>query len=635
MFDFVTSNKRVVKVVLAIIILPFAFFGIDFYFRDGGGGAAVAEIGDARISGQELSVALRNAQDRMREQARGNAQLTAYLGSPEFRKSVLDDLIQRRLLLNQAVASGMAVSDAELQRTIAGITAFHDESGKFSIARYEQLLRAQNMTPDMFENQMRQEIILSRMQTALGGTAIMSQTVVERLIRIREQERRVSQYAFTPAQFQSQAKVTQEDAKKFYDDNQDQFQIPERVRLEYAILTPEVAASTVKVTDEELREIYQQRIADFQSAEERRASHILFSVPAGASDDEKAKVRAQAESVLDQLKKAPGRFAELAKRHSQDLGSGEQGGDLGYFQRGFMVKPFDDAVFSMEQGAISELIETQYGYHIIRLDGIKPVTTTPFEKVRAELMEQARKDRIQRAYAEAAQTFGDMVYSQYDSLKPAAEALNLTIQQSDWIAKSGGGGNPLLNNERLLELVFSAESIADRRNTEAIEVQPSMLLSARVIEHAPASTVPFEQVSKDIVDHLVLQSAIERAEKEGRATLEKLQKGEKPGLQWSSPQYVSLQQRQGLLPEAAKAVFSADVKSLPAYVGVPAEDGRFVVYRISEVRDVESVKPEQVASTGQQIGQMAAQAQYQDFVTSLRERAKVKINDKALQGSAP
>jgi peptidyl-prolyl cis-trans isomerase D len=635
MFDFVTSNKRVVKVVLAIIILPFAFFGIDFYFRDGGGGNAVAEIADAKIYQQELGVALRNAQDNMREQARGNAQLTAYLSSPEFRKSVLEDMIQRRLLLNQAVSSGMAVSDSELRKVIAGIAAFHDESGKFSAARYEQLLRAQNMTPDTFENQMRQEIMLGRMQTAIGGSAIMSQTVTERLIRIREQERLVSQHVLAPAQFQAKARVSKEDAKKFYEENPDQFQIPERVRLEYAILTPEVAAHSVKVTDEELRQLYQQRIADFQTAEERRASHILLAVPAGASDEEKSKVLAKAQDLRDQLKKAPGRFAELAKQHSQDLGSGEQGGDLGFFQRGFMVKEFEDAVFAMEPGAISEPVETQYGYHIIRLDGIKPVKTTPFENVKAELQEQARKDRIQRAYGEAAQTFGDIVYSQYDSLKPAAEALNLTIQTSDWIARTGGGGNPLLNNEKLLEQVFSPESINDRRNTEAIEVQPSMLLSARVMEHAPASTVPFEQVTKDIIDHLTMQRSIELAEKEGRAALEKLQKGEKSGLQWTSGQYVSLQQRQGLHPEAAKAVFSADVKSLPAYVGVPAEDGRFVVYRISEVRDVENVKPEQVASTGKQIEQMAGQAQYQDFVSSLRERAKVKINDTALEGSNP
>lgn len=635
MFDFITSNKTVVKVVLAIIILPFAFFGIDFYFRDGGGGIGVAEIGGTAISEQEFGVALRNAQDRMREQASGNAQLTAYLGSPEFKQSVLNDMIQRRLLLNQAVASGMAVPNAELQRVISDIAAFRDESGKFSVSRYERLLSAQNLTPTMFENQIRQEIMLGRVQSAVGATAFMPQTVAERLIRIREQEREVSQLVITPAQFKSRVKVGTEEATKYYEEHKDEFQIPERVRVEYVVLTAEAAAHSVKVEDAELREIYEKRIADFQTAEERRASHILIAVPADASKEQKDKLRGQADEIYQQIKQAPGRFAELAKQHSQDPGSGERGGDLGFFQRGFMVKPFEDAVFAMKQGDLSEPVETQYGFHIIRLDSIKAVKTTPFEQVRSELLEQARKDRVQRAYAEAAQTFGDMVYSQYDSLKPVAEALNLTIQKSDWIARSGGSSNPLLNNEKLLEELFSSEAINDKRNTEAVEVQPSMLLSARVIEHAPASAMPFAQVSKDITDHLVLQQSVELAEKEGRSTLERLQKGEKAGSQWSPPQFVSLQQRQGLHPEGAQAVFSADLKKLPVYAGVPTSDGRFVIYRISDVRDVKNVTPEQIKSTGAQIAQMAAQAQFEDFVASLRERAEVKLNEKALQGSQP
>lgn len=635
MFDLVTSNKRLVKIVLAIIILPFAFFGIDFYFRDGGSTSGVAEIGKATISEQEFGVALRNAQDRLREQARTNPQLATYLGSPEFKKSVLDDLIQRRLLLNEAIGSGMRVSDGELQKEIAGVSAFHDESGRFSTARYEQLLSAQNMTPAMFENQIRQDIILGRVQAAYGAAAFMSQSVTERLIRIREQERKVSQSVFTPAQFKARAKASTEEAKKYYDEHKDEFRIPERIRVAYAVLTPEVAAHSVKVGDEELRELYQKRIADFQTPEERRASHILITVPSDAAKEDKAKLQAKAEDIYQQLERSPGKFAELAKKYSQDPGSAEKGGDLGLFQRGFMVKPFEDAVFAMAEGGISKPVETQYGYHIIRLDGIKAVKTTPFEKVRSELLEQARKERVQRAYSEAAQTFGDMVYSQYDSLQPVADALKLTIQNSDWIARSGGGDNPLLNNEKLLADLFSTESINDKRNTPAVEVQPNMLVSARVIEHAPASTIPFEQVSKDINEHLVMLQSTELAEKQGRVALEKLQKGEKSELQWSPAQFVSLQQRQGLHPEAAQAVFSANVKTLPVYTGVPVADGRFVVYRISEVREVEKVNAEQVKATAKQIAEMAAQAQFQDFVASLREGEKVKINDKALLGNRP
>ncbi len=635
MFDFVTSNKRVVQVVLAIIILPFAFFGIDFYFRGGDESNRVAWIGDSAIGEQEFSRALRAAQDNLREQTRNNPQLAAYLASPEFKKSVLDDVIQRRLLLGYAAQMGMSVADSELQRVIADIAAFHDEQGRFSPSRYDQLLRAQGLTPAAFENQMRQEILLGRLQAVFSGSALVPGEVAGRLHRIREQERTLSQRVFTPAEYRSAVKVSPEEARKFYDENQAQFQIPERVRLEFVLLTPEAAAQNVNVTDEQLRELYQQKITDYQTPEERRASHILIPVSRDASEEERKKQRALAEDIRGQLAESPGRFAALAKKHSQDPGSAERGGDLGFVQRGFMVKEFEDAVFSMKPGEISQPVLTQYGFHIIRLDEIKPVKTTPFEQVRADLLDEARKAQVQRAYGEAAQVFGDMVYSEYDSLKPVAEALKLTIQKSDWVSKAGGASNPLLNNEKLFNAIFAPEAIDERRNTEAIEVQPNMLLSARVIEHAPPTALPFEDVSGDIVEHLAQQKAAEKAAEAGRAALERLKKGEKLDLKWSGPQSVTLQRRQGLHPEAAQAVFSAPVDALPAYVGAPVADGRYVIYRISDVRNVENLAAERVSATAGQIAQLAGQAQFANLVESLRRDAEVRINDRLLEGAQP
>lgn len=633
MFDIVTKNKRLVQIVLAIIILPFAFFGLDFYFRDGGGGSGVATVGKRQISEQEFGIALRTAQDNMQQQARDNPQIRAYLSSPEFKEAVLNDLIQRQVLLRQAASFGMAVADSELQQIIIGIDAFKDPSGKFSPERYQRLLRAQSLTPEGFENQIRQDIMLSRMQSAVSGSAFLPDVVVKRLIRIREQEREVSQIVFSPAQFRDKAKVSPEDAKKYFDEHQEQFQIPERAKLEYVLLTPEVVSHGLKIDDEELRKAYEQRISDFQTQEQRRASHILISVPTGASEEEKSKARAKAQDIYQQLKQAPARFAELAKKMSQDPGSAEQGGDLGSFERGFMVKPFEDAVFSLNVGEISQPVETQYGFHIIRLDALTPVKTTPLEKVKGQLLEELRKSHMQRAFAEAAQRFSDLVYEQYDSLKPVAQTLNLTVQQSDWVGRSGGSMNPILNNPKLLEAVFSAEALEEKRNTEAIEVQPNMLISARVIERKPVTTLAFEDVQKDIVDLLKHQRATELSEAAGRDTLDKLRKGETLKLDWSPARYVSLQRREGLHPEGARAVFGADIAKPPAYAGVSASEGRFVIYRISNVRNVDSVSPEQVQAARRQLSQMVTQEQFQSFLASVRTQADVKINRKRLDGS--
>ncbi len=635
MFDFVTKHKRLMMIVLCVLIIPpFAFFGIDFYFRDGGAGAGVATVSGTEISQQEFGTALRQAQDRMRDAVRENPQLAKQLESPEFKEAVLNDLIQRRVMLGWAAANGMLVSDAELRTIIAGIDAFRDENGKFSTDRYERLLRAQGMTMTMFESRIRQDILLSRIQSTYASNAFVPDAVVERLVRIREQRREVSQAVFEPGQYLAKARVSEEDTRKYYDEHPDEFQLPERAKVEYIVLTPETVAQSVRVSDAELRQAYQDRRSQFQTQEKRSASHILIAAGSRATPEEKSQAKAKAEDLAKQLRDSPSRFAELARKFSQDPGSAEQGGSLGEFDRGFMAKPFEDAVFGMKKaGEITGPVNTEYGYHIIRLDGIKAPVVTPFEQVRAQLLDEVSKERTQRAYTEAAQSFSDMVYEQYESLKPAADALKLTIQKTDWIGKAGGNMNPLFNNPKLLEQLFSSESVNNRRNTEAMEVQPNMLLSARIVEHLAASPVPFEEVKLDIVEHLQAQRVAELAEKEGRAALEKLMKGEAVDLRWSPSTMVTLTRRQGLHQEGVQAVFGANTAKLPAYAGVSAPQGRFVIYRIARVEDLQSVSPEQIKSAAGQITQLAAQEQFTALVASLRERASVKIDRAKLQPS--
>jgi peptidyl-prolyl cis-trans isomerase D len=635
MFDFVTKNRLLVYVVLGLIILTFAFFGVDAYFRGGGAAAdEVATVGDSKITVQEFATSVRRAQDRMRAQAQGqqSQQMNAYLNSPEFRQAVLDEMIERRVLLQQAAKAGMAVSEEELRSAIASVQAFYGEDGNFSIERYEQLLRAQNLTPAQFERQIEQDILLGRIRNTVAGTAFMPDKVVERLVRIREQEREVSQLVISPVDFRGQIEVTPEEAKQYFEENKSLFRIPERAKLEYLVLTPEVAAANVAVSDDELKQVYEQRIAEFQTPEERRARHILIMVDSDASDEEKAGAEAKASDIYRQLQAEPGRFAELARANSGDPGSAEQGGDLGFFQRGFMVKEFEDAAFALSKGEISAPVRTQFGFHIIRIDEIKAVETTPFARVREQLLKEVREDRVQEAYLEAAQTFSDLVYTEYDSLKPTADALNLTVQQSDWVSPTSGGMNPLLNNTQLLEAVFSGESLEERRNTEAVEVQPNTMLSARVVEHEPPSDMPFEDVSADIVDFLKSERAIEEAKTEGEAIVGKLKSGEEiKGLDWSRPSFVSLQQRQGLHAEGARAVFSADATQLPAYAGVAVDDGRFVVYRISEVQEIDSVSPDQLQTASRQLSQITEQEQYASIVASMRERSEVSVRQDRVQ----
>jgi peptidyl-prolyl cis-trans isomerase D len=631
MYDFIHKHKKWLQIVLLVLIVPpFALFGIDYYFRDTGSGDALARIGDIRISDLEYSQALRQAQDRMREMMKNNPD-PALLNSPQLKESVLNDLIARKVALVHAYKSGMTVSTAELQKIIGAVEAFRDESGRFSQTRYRQLLQGQGMTPVAFENDIRMNIVLEQLRSVTAGSGFLPESVVERLLKIGEQEREVSQVVFNPMDYRKQVKISEADVEKYYEEHKKEFQIPERVRLEYLVLSPDVVEHAAKITDEELKNYYQANIDRYRTPEERRASHILIPAAASATAEDKAKAKAQAEDLLKQIKSSPGKFAELAAKFSKDPGSAEKGGDLGFFGRGLMVKAFDDAVFALKVGELAGPVETQYGYHIIRLDAVKPSQSTPFEAVKQQIVDEVRKPKIGRAYAEAADSFNNLVYEQFDSLQPAAEALKLTVQKSDWVSRTGGNPNPLFNNEKLLNAVFSDAVLKNNHNTSAIEVQPNMLLAARVIEHKPEAALPLEQVRNDVMQFLTDKGAIELAEKEGRAALENLQKGQPVALSWSPSLPVSLQKRHGLHPEGAQAVFGADVSKLPVYAGVPAAQGRFVLYRITKVKDVTAIDPEQRKALGKQLAEMVGQEQYVAYLASLRERADVKIDRKRLE----
>ena len=634
MYDFVYKHKRWLQIALLVLIVPpFALFGIDFYFRNTDAGGSLAKVGDARISEVEYSQALRQAQEKMREMMKNNPD-PSLLNSPQLKESVLNELIERRITLSHAAKAGMTISDAELQQMIAAVEAFHDQSGKFSRERYRQLLQGQGLTPATFENQVRTNIMLEQVRSVYSGSAFIPESVADRLLKIREQEREVSQVLFSPADYRKQVNISDADAEKYYTEHKGEFVVPERVKIEFVVLSLEAYQRGVEVSDEDVKKFYLENQSRYQTPEERRASHILIPAAATASAEEKAKAKAQAEDLFRQAKANPRKFGELAAKFSKDPGSAEKGGDLGFFARGLMVKPFDEAAFAMKVGDITGPVETQYGYHIIRLDEIKATKSTPLDAVKAQIVEEIRKPRVAKAFAEAADNFNNLVYEQFDSLQPAVDALKLTVQKSDWLSRAGGNPNPLLNNDKLLAALFSDEVLKNKHNTSAIEVQPNMLLAARVVEHKPSEGLPLDQVRKDILQHLADQAATQLAEKEGRAALDKLKKGESVVLSWSAAQTVTLQKRQGLHPEAAQSVFGADTTKLPAYAGVPVSQGRFVIYRVTKVKDVTETSPEQRKALAKQLTQMIGQEQYIAYLASLRERADVKIDKKKLdQGS--
>ena len=630
-FDTVRNNKRVVQVFLALIALPFAFWGVDSYVRGAGAGADLASVGDTKITQQQFDQAWRVQQDRLR-QALGDSFRPELMNTPAARLAVLNSLVDQRLLLLEAAKAGLGASDEALREVIGKIPALQ-ENGQFSMARYQSALAAQGMSQAQFEAQIRQDLTLQELVSAIGDTGIAAASETGRILAIQSEERQVAEFRIAPGQFAGQVRIDEPEMRKFYDDNSKRFEIAEQARVEYVVLSLDALVGQTAVKDADLQAWYDSHRDRYQQGEERRASHILILMPSG--DSEQAKARARAEELLDELRKSPERFADLARKHSQDPGSAARGGDLGVVARGTMVKPFEDAVFSLRENELSDLVQSEFGYHIIMVTGIRPGKQRSFAEVRPEIEAELKRQAAQRRFAEDAEAFSNIVYEQPDSLQPAAERFKLKLQTSDWLPRNptpaAMAGLGQLGNAKALAAIFSDDSIRNKRNTEAIEVAPNTLLAARVVEHRPASVRPFETVKADIEAALKAQGEAALARSAGEARLAELRQGSADPLSWTPVRKLSRQDARQLPPAAAKAIFSADVQKLPAYVGAEAADAGYVLYKIVKVTQPERVDEARRQALQREYGMILGQEDFAAYLAGLRQRYKIDINKAALE----
>jgi peptidyl-prolyl cis-trans isomerase D len=627
MFEAVRSNKRIAQFILALLVVPFAFFGMDAYFSNGPRGSEVARVGGSKISVVEFDQALREQQARLR-QAMGGEVDRAMLDSEAIRRSVVESLVNQRLLALHAAESHLIVTPQQLQQVIAGVPAFQTD-GHFSIERYDAAIRAQGMTPAVFEARVAQDLRVQQMSGAVGESAFASRTSARRFLAAQLEERKVREIKFPPDRFVSEVKLAEDAARQYYDANPSRFERPARLRADYVVFDQEAVGHQIAIPDEEVRKYYDANTSRFGQPEERNVRHILITAAADAPADEVAKAAEKAAAILAQLRKNPARFTELAKAESQDPGSAEKGGELGFFGRGVMPKPFDDAAFSLEKGKISDVVRSDFGFHILEVVDIKPATIRSFEAAKGEIVEELKRQAAGRRFAELAEQFTNMVYEQSDSLEPVAEALKLEIRHADWTTREGAIGE--FRNEKLLNTLFSEESVKNRRNVEAIEVASGTLVSARVTDFEPAQRLPFEQTKAEIERQLRSEEAAKLAVARGEAALAALVKGEAAPAEWSEVQ--TLQRgKSALAPAAIEAVFGAPAGKLPAHVGVATPDGGYSVFRIEEVRRPELANDDpRVKSVMQQYQRLIADRDFSAFIASLRARYKVEINDAALR----
>ncbi len=630
MFEFIRTHQRLMQFLLLLFIVPsFALVGVQSYSGFGDKENVIAKVAGQSITQQEWDNAQREQMARY-QQILGERFDPQLFDTPEVKRNLLDSLIVQRALLAETNKKHLSIADASLQQNILDNPSLANADGKFDYERYKSLLAAQGMTPTTYETKLREELILRQLNGAIQSTAFIPQTVLARLSDVLGQEREVQELTLKAADYASQVNVSEAALLAYYKKNDVNFEVPEQIKAEYVVLNTDVIATQLAVTDQEVKAYYDQNLARYTSEEQRRARHILINVKKDAPATEKAAAKSKAQALLLQVRKNPADFAKLAKENSQDPGSAEHGGDLGFFGKGMMVPSFQDAVYKLKKDEISDLVESDFGIHIIQLTDVKPATAKPLDAIKSEVVEEIKKQKTAKKYAELAEIFTNTVYEQADSLKPVADKLHLKIEVANHLTRQGDANaapNATFNNKKLLKALFSDDVIKNKRNTEAIEVAPNTLVAARIVEYKPTTKQAFEQVKSIVRDQLIQIEGGNIAQKAGLAKLAAFKANTANTADtngFSVPKMVGRGKPADLNDAALAAVMAADVSKLPAYVGVIIPSKGYSLYRINKVTQstIEKARKEQEE---EQIRTTYAQQDMLSYIDFLKQKAKVKI----------
>ncbi|MFT4103171.1 MAG: SurA N-terminal domain-containing protein [Burkholderiaceae bacterium] len=636
MFDSIRKNQRLFLALILLLILPaFVLFGVSGYESFVGDGDQVASVDGRKITRQEFEVAQRRQLENLRQTLRGDID-PALLDTPQARREVVEGLIAQRVLLNQAIANHMQINDDMLRAAILEIPGLRKDDGSFDADNYRMLVASQGMTHAGFEAQLRRDLAIQALPESIVASGWTPKSVVEQVLRVQGESRDVRELLIKPDAFTAKVTPTDEQLKVFYDNHAGSFETPESIKVQYVMLDPLALAAQVPLDDEKIRTFYEQNKARYSVAERRQASHILIEVPKDADAAARDKARARADELLAKLKGGAD-FAALAKQASQDTMTAPQGGDLGLFTPEMMVKPVADAAFSLKAGEISGVVTSEFGFHLIKLAKIEPGSVKPFEAVRAEIEAEYRRGEAAKLFAKDAEEFTNLVYDQPDSLQPAADRFKLKIETVDRVLRAGvegGAPNAPLANPKLLAALFNDEALNKRRNTQAIEVSSQALVSARVVEHAPAKRIPFDEVRAQIRQRVIAEEAHKLAVADGQARLKAVQDGGKVD-DFSAARTVRRGQDAGIPLPALEPIFRAPADKLPRIVGVDLSGAGYALYQVVKVTPPEQKEIDAQRDVYQrQLAQLTSQAELTDFIDGLKARSKVKRNPAALRSES-
>ena len=611
---------------LFLLIIPsFVLVGIDSnYFS--GGSPVVARIDGHDITQADWDNTHRAESDRIRaEQPSIDAKL---LDSPSARYAMLERMVRDRVLQVAVQKMHITTSDAKLASSlqeIPQIAALRRADGTLDAEAYRSLVGSQGMTPEGFEANMRRDMAISQVMGVVIGTSFALPAQANVALDALFQRREIQVARFLPKDFASQVQPTEAQLQAYYQQHPALFQQAEQASVDYVVLDLDGVRAGIKLNEDDLQTYYKENVARLAGKEERRASHILIAAPKDAPAAEREKARERATQLLEEVRKTPASFAEVAKKSSTDTGSAGQGGDLGFFSSGAMVKPFEDAAFALKKGEISDVVESDFGYHIILLTDIKTPRQPSFEELRPEIEADLKQQQAQRQYAEVAEAFTNDVYEQSDSLQSVADKLKLKLQTAQGVTRTPApGAVGSLASEKFLQALFSTDSLEHKRNTEALEIGTNQMVAGRVTQYTPARTLAFDEVQAKVKKLYIDEKSAELAHKEGEAKLAAWTEKPASATDLSAPMIISRDQPQSQPSAVVDAALSAKTDALPAWAGVNLGSEGYAIAKVNQIL-ANTPSPDQAAQRLQQYQQLLANAEGLAYYEMLKTRYKVQI----------
>ncbi|MCF6217799.1 MAG: SurA N-terminal domain-containing protein [Gammaproteobacteria bacterium] len=629
MLDFIRSRAQtwVAWVIVGLIIVPFALWGIGDY-ATGGAEDNVATINDVNISQREFQRAYYQQEQRLKQMLGEN--YDASLFEDQMRRSVLEGMISQELMVQTARDEGLQVGAAQLAAVIQSVSSFQ-EGGAFNRATYESTLKMQGQSAAYFESRVARDLLSQQLYAALHDSAIVTDYDVDMLLKLERQQREVSYVQIPAARFLADAVISNDDIESQYSASIDRYKMPEKVDVEYLELSIESLQSSVDISERALEEAYQNQKEALATPEQRRASHILIEIPFEASAEEKRLAEEKANDLLARLNGGDS-FEALAREFSDDLGSSELGGDLGFFRRGDMVPEFDTKVFSMNVGEVSELVATEFGYHIIRLDEVEKGETPAFAEVKDVLLAELKQSEAERLYYDMADQLTNMVFEYPDNLEIAADELGLKISKAEGITRNGAQG--ILANPLIVRALFSDEVLKERLNSEPIDIGNDHLIVVRVSDYTPAQAKPLNAVRDEIIEWLTRQYAESKAQTLGEELLAKVESNagfsalaEAFAVEWVELGLIErgtasvnrlISKRAFELPRVSAGEISAGTVSLGG-------DYAVVVVKSIKPYEADQISAADRAAMRQQLMSIRGNADYEAFSQGLREASSVVI----------